>query len=135
MNAVACGNIDGALSLGTNAAQAAAQPLRAAGKRCTTSLTSFSEIETQGLAVFYLNGVKVDSSFPLPQAESELMKFAVAGVDKALMKSPVSFMREIACLHGISDKPRHPALLESAFDEDEELALNAIDQIQQSYTP
>ncbi len=135
MNAVAFGRIDGVLSLGTNAAQAAAQPLRAAGMRCTASAQSFSEIEIQGLAVLKLNGVKVDCHSSLTPDKSELTRFAASGVDRALMKSTDPFIREIACLHGISDQPRHPALLESVFDEDEELTLDAIDQIQQSYTP
>lgn len=43
-----------------------------------------------------------------------------------------SFMRELACLHGIADRPRHPDLLDTAFDMDDEFTLDAVDQIQQS---
>jgi hypothetical protein len=40
--------------------------------------------------------------------------------------------RELACLHGLAEHPRHAELLETAYDEDEDLALDAIDQLQQS---
>jgi hypothetical protein len=35
-------------------------------------------------------------------------------------------------MHGISEQPRHPRMLETVFDEDEDLAMDAIDQLQQS---
>ncbi|MNY60167.1 hypothetical protein D3C86_1966830 [compost metagenome] len=63
---------------------------------------------------------------------SDLMRFAVSGVDRALMQSEDPFVRELSCLHGLSEKPRHPDILETAFDEDESLVMDAIDQIQQS---
>lgn len=136
MAAVATGNIDQVLSLGTNAAQAAAQPLRAVGRRAITTLLELPEAEEQTLAVFLLNGVPVDRPNPMPEGESELLRFATSGVvDLSLMKSSDPFMREIACLHGLSQQPRHPALLETAFDEDEGLAMDAIDQLQQSLSP
>ena len=46
-----------------------------------------------------------------------------------------TFIREIACLHGIARSPRHPDMLESVFDEDEDLAIDAVDQLQQSLSP
>lgn len=49
-----------------------------------------------------------------------------------MMKSSDPFIREIACLHGLSEKPRHTGLLETVFDVDEDLALDAISQLQQS---
>jgi hypothetical protein len=41
-------------------------------------------------------------------------------------------LSEFACLHGIQSKPGHAAILESVFDEDEELAIDAVDQLDQS---
>jgi hypothetical protein len=35
----------------------------------------------------------------------------------------------------LSAQPRHPNILESAFDTDEQLAMDAIDQLQQSVSP
>ena len=49
-----------------------------------------------------------------------------------LMRSPDKFIREIACLHGLSEQPQHPSMLESVFDEDEELAVDAVEQLQES---
>ena len=42
------------------------------------------------------------------------------------------FTRELASLHGLSDVPRHAELLDTAFDEAEEIALDAIDQARSS---
>lgn len=131
MDAVASGNIDRLLSLGTNAAQAAAQPMKAANKQATTTLLQFSEAEEQALAVFFLNGVTVKRDEKKPVLSSELMSFATSGADIDLMKSNQSFMREIACLHGLG-QPRHAEILETVFDKDESLAMDAIEQLQQS---
>lgn len=134
MAAVESGNIDGLLSLGSNSAQAAAQPLRASGRRVTSASAKFGEAEEQGLAAFCLNGVAVERNVAIGQQGSELIRFATAGVDVALMKSNDPFMRELGCLHGLSNQARHPEILESAFDEDEALVMDAIDQIQQSFS-
>lgn len=42
------------------------------------------------------------------------------------MKSADPFISELAYLHGISDHPRHAAILDIVFDEDEQLALDAV---------
>ena len=130
MKAVANKNIDDLLLMGSNAAQAAAQPIRALGSRVSCSLQDFDEITGQGLAVFYLNGVTVD----LPNGEStrnsELIRFAKDGSDISLMKSTNPFIQEISCLHGLAEKPRHPDILSSVFDMNEELVWDAIDQFQ-----
>lgn len=35
-------------------------------------------------------------------------------------------------IEGAINGPRHPEMLESVFDEDEDLAVDAVDQLQQS---
>ncbi len=132
MKAVSTSNLDQLLPLGTNAAQAAAQPLRAAGSVCKTAVGTADEAIMQSLAVFLFNGVRVERHGASAEQASELIRFATSGSDMALMKSRDPFVREMACLHGISEQPRHPELLESAFDEDEQLAMDAIEQLQQS---
>lgn len=135
MSAIASGCIDNLLCLGTNAAQAAAQPLRAAGRQCVMTRTAISETETQSLAILLLNGVRVDRPMFPPNQDSEIMRFATSGADSVLMKTATPFIRELACLHGMTNQPRHPELLESVFDEDEDLAMDAIEQLQQSLSP
>jgi len=135
MAAVSRGIIDDVLSLGTNAAQAAAQPLRASARAVVCSRKGLGEAEQQALAIFLLNGVRVTGLPPAQTNSLELLRFAAEGVDGALMKSTNGFIREIACLHGLSTQPRHPTLLEAVFDQDEELAMDAIDQLQQSASP
>lgn len=131
MDAVARGNVDRLLPMGSNAAQAAAQPLRAAGRRCTTTLLEFSSAADQSLSVFLLNGVSVDRPKSATEG-SDLMRFASSGSDIGLMKDSEPFIRELACLHGITESPRHPEILEDVFDKDEDLAMDAIDHLQQS---
>jgi len=116
--------------MGTNAAQAAAQPLRAAGKACFFGKDKLSEIEEQALAVFLLNGVSVTRNEN--DEQSEVMRFAKIGADLDLMKSEEPFIRNLACLHGISDEPRHIELLETAYDEGELITLDAVEQLRQS---
>ncbi|SJM91551.1 conserved hypothetical protein [Crenothrix polyspora] len=129
MQAVATGDIDNVLTLGTNAAQAAAQPLKVSGKAVKASLLNLSLVTEQSLAVFLLNDVSVQYK---QENTSELMRFAKSGVDLGMMKSSDPFVREIACLHGLSEIPRHSSLLETVFDADEDLAMDAIEQLQQS---
>lgn len=128
--AVASGNLDRILPLGTNAAQAAAQPLRVTGKHCSLINQNLSDIAQQSLSIFLLNGVALNSK--MQQKNNDLMRFALKGSDIGLMKKSEPFIRELACLHGISDYPRHPTILETAYDEDEILAIDIIDQLQYS---
>lgn len=132
MDSVASGNVDRLLPLGANAAQAAAQPMKAANKHATTTLLEFSEAEEQALAIFAFNGLPVTRPQQTPWLLSELMRFATGGADIELMKSSQPFMRELACLHGLTESPRHSDMLDKVFDEDEALALDAIEQLQHS---
>lgn len=135
MRAVATGNVDGVLAFGTNAAQAAAQPLRAAGKTAIATRAELTPAEVQSLAVLLLNGVTVERPDTGSSARTLLMDVALSGSSISLMKQPEPFIREMACLHGIAELPRHPEMLESVFDRDEVLAWDAIDQLQQSVSP
>lgn len=132
MAAVASGDISGLLASGANAAQAAAQPLRAANRPARLSLRTLDRAAALGLAVFHFNGVPVSCPALQEGHESELLRFAKEGVDVPLMRSLDPFVRELACLHGLSAQPRHADLIETAFDRDELLALDAVDQLQQS---
>lgn len=134
MKAIATGQIDEVLSMGVNAAQAAAQPLRESMKSGTTTFAFFPKTKEQSLAVFLMNGVKVDYLEEF-EPDSPLIHFARTGVDVEMMMRPgVPALQELACLHGVSPA-RHPAMFETAFDEDESLALDAIDQLNQSGYP
>jgi hypothetical protein len=64
MNSISTGNIDRLLSLGTNAAQAAAQPIRASGKAVNTTLSNLSIVSEQSLAVFLFNIEQFQQSLP-----------------------------------------------------------------------
>lgn len=96
-------------------------------KPCLVSDQSRLVGTEQSLAVLKLNGLILnlkDSNEP----NSDLLTFASAGVDGALMRSSDPFVREMACLHGLSNHPRHVRILDTAFDPAEEIALDAIEQ-------
>ncbi len=132
MLAVSGQDLDRVIEMGTNTAQATAQPLKAAGVEVSTTYKTFEKAKEQSLAVFLMNGLKVSRPQPTQLPESEVVRFATHGTELPMMKSPDAFLREIACLHGISVEPRHPMMLDRAFDEDESLAMDAVEQLQQS---
>jgi hypothetical protein len=132
MKAVASGEISEVMPLGSNAAQAAAQPMLAAGKNSVATTEIDTQAKQQGLATFLLNGMQVKHPTGTVSTSSEILRFAASGSDAGLMRSADPFVREIACLHGLSSGPRHAETLRAVYDEDEELSLDAIEQIQQS---
>jgi hypothetical protein len=129
--AVSTGKIDDLLPMGANVAQAAAQPIRASKKSVNLDSVDSSLAIEQSLAVFLFNGVTVRQDTHLDKS-GELVRFAKFGTDIGMMKSSDPFIREIACLHGICEEPRHSSFLETAFDEDEDLPMDTIEQLQQS---
>lgn len=124
MSAVATGNVDEVLGLGTNVAQAAGQGLRATRRGATVTKTALVAVEADSLAVLVLNGVSIDGLISGP---SELLKFAREGGTEELMLSQQPFVRELACLHGLGPATRHVGLLEAAFDEDEDQVFDAVE--------
>ncbi len=132
MLAVSGQSLDRVIEMGTNAAQATAQPLKAAGVEASTTNKAIEEAHEQSLAVFLMNGLKVRRPRPTQLPESEIIRFATDGTEPSMMKSPDAFLREIACLHGVSSEPRHAGMLDRAFDEDESLAMDAVEQLRQS---
>lgn len=105
------------------------------GVRCNIRGVEMDQVSEQSFAVFILNGVQVDRPTNSQSKKSDLLQFALSGTDIELMKSADPFTRELACLHGLSEQPRHPEMLESVFDEDENLAIDAIEQLQGSMSP
>ncbi|RZK42538.1 MAG: RNA-directed DNA polymerase [Pedobacter sp.] len=118
------GNIDTVLNLGADVAQAAAQIFKAINKEVYFEDKNVSDLRSHGIAIFLLNGVSIKS---FQEPISELQKLASKGADLELMNSESPFIREIACLHGIQEAPRHSKTLESVFDEDEDFVFDALD--------
>lgn len=121
VHAVGTRDVTHLLGMGSNAAQSAAQALKLTPGHVTCRVESWSSAERQGLAILRANGINVTGS-----ADDELNRFASwQERGHELMESNNLFIREMACLHGISDYPRHPGILETAFDRGEELAFDA----------
>ena len=71
----------------------------------------------------------------LIQAEpNSLFRFASRGVDAEMMRTKDAFMQELSCLHGLAANPRHPEILATAFDTDETIAFDAVEQSQHSFS-
>jgi hypothetical protein len=129
MEAVASMDFTDILSMGVNATHSAAQLVRAERNepvRIDNDIDLCAVVE-QSLAVLAINGVQHNYEVK----NTELMQLAVATGMKNLMQSKNGFVREFACLHGLSE-PRHQYLLDSSFDRDEELAMDVLNQLQSS---
>jgi hypothetical protein len=120
------------LQFGINAVQAASQVLRLTNRPISCQPLVWEIAEIQGLAILRLNGVKVDTGSGTNVPNDELNRFALWHQGDELMKSEEPFIRELACLHGIGDGCRHVSVLDSAFDRDEQLAFDAITQLEAS---
>ncbi len=129
MLAVATRDVTEILKMGSNATQAAAQLLRVRDDPVTFNIKIMDDIIDQSLAILSFNSIKYQCNDE--QQPSELRQFSLAHNQSKLMSSEDGFIQEIACLHGIGET-RHSNLLDQAFDRDEELALDVINQLQNS---
>jgi hypothetical protein len=134
LNAIRSRDISHLLKLGANAVQAASQILRLQRTSVRCSLPSFSEVELQGIAILRLNGIGIDfSEDVIDETTTDLLnQFALGNDPAGLMKCDNPFIKEIACLRGIEDIRRHETMLDTAFDRDEQLIFDVINQLHQS---
>jgi hypothetical protein len=121
------------LGLGVNAAQAAAQAFAANDQAANLSAIPQDEGSRQSLAVLIANGVHVQG-VELNDG-SELLRLALQGCDRDLMKSDNAFIRELACLHGLAPEARHAEMFRTVFDQDDDLVMDAVDQLQDYPSP
>lgn len=117
---------------GINAVQAAAQVLRLNNRPVRCQPEVWAKAEIQGLAILRLHGVTVNAGDGADNPDDELNRFALWQNSGELMKSNDPFIRELACLHGVGGGCRHASVLDAAFDRDEQLAFDAITQLQAS---
>ena len=134
MDAIRSRDVSLLIKFGSNAVQAAAQILRIKDDVVRCSLSSFGEVELQGLAILRLNGLEIEF---LENREEQyisdpLNQFALGINSRELMKSSQLFIRELACLRGIDSESISKSILDSAFDTDEQLSFDIIDQLQAS---
>ena len=121
LHAVGTRDVTRLLRMGGNAAQSAAQALKLTPGEIICRVESWEAAERQGLAILRANGISVAGP-----ADDELNHFALwQERGHGLMASGDPFIQEMACLHGISEHPRHPGILETALDRGEELAFDA----------
>ncbi len=135
MDAIHSHDVSSLIKLGNNAVQAAAQILRTQVREVTCSFYPSSEVELQGLAILRLNDINVNFSKNLdgqPIINDPVNQFALGTNPAALMKSSDLFIKEISCLRGITETSRHKYFLDSAFDRDEHLSFDIIEQLQSS---
>jgi hypothetical protein len=131
--AVATRSIDRLITLGTNAAQAAAQPGRMLAGGFVLTRPPSTPADLGSLATIAFNGVPVVTQVPGREqwTEDRVYRFAVSGSSRELMRTADASLRELVCLHGTSE-PRHGTVLDSPMDEAESIALDAIEQARAS---
>lgn len=132
MKAVSSRDVTEVLKLGNNAVQAAAQILRIAKEPVTLSSDGFNEVDLQGIAVLQLNGIEI-KNFDLGEIQTGLLnQFASGDNPLELMKSEDLFVKELACLRGVERTLQHRDFLDTAFDRDESLTFDIINQLNDS---
>lgn len=122
------------LQFGSNAIQTAAQILRITNEPVVCTLSSFNPVQLQGLAILRLNGINIKFTDCLEEQTKadELNQFALGINMLNLMKSDNPFIKEIASLRGVDNDFEPSYLVDYAFDRDESLALDIINQLQKS---
>ena len=128
MRAVASRDVSRIILLGTNATQAAAQLLKTSNLPVTFSTEKLSYVARTSLAILKMNGIQFSNDF---SSNEYIYTFATGENIQSLMNSEDPFIREISSLHGVQDS-LHDQMLNTAFDRDEELAIDLINQLQQS---
>lgn len=133
LESVATRDVSKLLPLGSNAVQSAAQVLRLSATPVRYSLEALGEAELQGVAVLQMNGVRLsEDSRPNPNG-NELNRFATSEAPMFdLIREAGPFVQEMACLHGADGPARHSSTLDTAFDRDEQLAFDVLNQLSQS---
>ncbi len=119
---------------GANAAQAAAQPLKALfGKSgCVLNAEVLDSASTHALAILTLNGIDVrHTSTPSPEAET-LYNFATVRNNAKLLTCDDGFIRELACLRGPTQTLQQSELLDTAFDIGDDLPFDMTVMLDQS---
>jgi hypothetical protein len=131
MRAVATNNVTEILLMGANATQAVAQLIMTSKEKVIIDAEKLNNIDVdvieQSLSILSFNGI----DYELGTEPNELRELALGNNISKLMNSDDKFIQQFACLHGISVS-RHHSILNTAFDRDEELALDVINQLQQS---
>ncbi len=129
-DAVAKRDVSSLVEFGINAVQSAAQVLRLDQEVVKCAPRVWNEPELQGLSILKLNGVLLDIHGLQTETQHDLLRFSDRpGEDASLMRSNNVFVSELASLHGREESSRHSRILNSAFDPGEDMAFDAINQL------
>lgn len=133
LRSVATRDVSDLLPLGSNAVQSAAQVLRLSREPVRCALKTFGAAEMQGVAILRMNGVRLSEDYSTFPENDAMNQFSLETAPMAaLMKSDDPFVQELACLHGIEGPARHSSVLDTAFDRDEQMAFDVLNQLSQS---
>jgi len=129
IEATTSGDISSLVSMGSNAVQAALQPLKASGKQVSATLRKAGVVEMQGLATAALNGVHVEITNP-DYKRDEILELCMSHDIQRLRRSESRFISELALLTGKDGS--HLPILAQAFDEEEQITLDAVERFEES---
>lgn len=112
------GDVSKIIAMGSNVSQSAAQILKIYGKKVKIDINNeIDAVSRQGLAIFRANQIEIEG----PDDDELNIFFKQGCLNNELLLSKNNFIKEIASLHGVSDKPRHEDLIKIALDKNEEL--------------
>jgi hypothetical protein len=134
LNAIQTNDVTSLLKFGSNAVQSAAQIFHVRKDLVNCETESLNDIEIQGAAILKLNGIEIKFPEQTPGIllEDQLHQFASGDNPLTLMKSQDTFIKELACLRGVQNTLRHQDLLEVAFDRDEHMVFDVLNQLRDS---
>jgi len=133
LKAVATRDVSRLLPLGSNAVQSAAQVLRLSPDPVRYSAVAWEKAELQGISILKINGVRISPDSSVPAQADSLSRFSTNNAAMfELMKDGDPYVRELACLHGAEGTARHSLILDTAFNRDEQLAFDVLNQLSQS---
>ncbi|HVI26996.1 MAG TPA: hypothetical protein VM576_12560 [Xanthomonadaceae bacterium] len=133
MLATSTADVSRVLSMGANAVQSAAQPISAERTTVHWKLDSIGEKEMQGIAILGFNGLRGEPG-ELGESSSQsgpLLKLSRGSIEVEMMNSLDPFIREFSSLVGRGDK-NHSELLSKAFDEADDVILDAVERLDES---
>lgn len=130
--ALANGDVTDLLKFGSAASQSIAQPLKMHSQPVKCSRQDLTKVESQAYAMLLLHDVTLKDHSGLPQ--NPMMTFCQGGNDVTeLFESSDMYFRELSCLHGLNEPDVLRWSLNTAFDPDEEMAVDMLEMMQESY--
>jgi len=131
--AIATGDVTNLMAYGPNAAQAAAQPLRAIGEVVQCGDIDWTKEEIlQAYGVIRLNGLRFERTTLDPL--HPMVRFCDWNKGSStLYQSANEYFRELGCIHGVAEPDLNSWAVETAFDRDDDMVFD-MQEVMQAFS-